>query len=86
MIQKKGQKAMEYLHVTLLLALFVPLVYAVTGWSDPAGTAVLYLKCLLAAVPVVVTGLAAERLRSVVLYFLSGVLLLVCVGDRKSVV
>ncbi len=80
MIQKKGQKAMEYLHVTLLLALFVPLVYAVTGWSDPAGTAVLYLKCLLAAVPVVVTGLAAERLRSVVLYFLSGVLLLVCVG------
>ena len=58
---------MEYLHATLFFAMFVPLVYAGMKWTDPAGTGVLYLKCLLIIISVIVTEQAAKRVRSVIL-------------------
>ena len=67
---------MEYLHATLFFAMFVPLVYAGMKWTDPAGTGVLYLKCLLIIISVIVTEQAAKRVRSVILYFLICILLL----------
>lgn len=80
MIRERGLKAVEYLHATLLFVMPVPLVYALAGWADPAGTGALYLKCLLIAVPVIVTERAADRIRSVLLYLLTGILLLAAVG------
>lgn len=80
MIWERGFRWMEYLHAALFFALFVPLVYAVPKWSDPAGTGVLYLKCLLIVVPVVVTERAARNIRSVVLYFLISLLLMAGMG------
>ncbi|MDE5825382.1 MAG: hypothetical protein K2H91_11970 [Lachnospiraceae bacterium] len=80
MMLRRGLKAVEYLHATLLFAMFVPLVYAVTEWSDPAGTGVLYLKCLLVAVPIIVTERAAKQVKSVILYFMISALLLAGVG------
>ncbi len=76
MTRERGSKIMEYLHATLFFAMFVPLVYAVPEWSDPGGTGALYLKCLLIAVPIIVTERAAGKVRSVVLYFLISILLL----------
>ena len=76
MTRERGSKIMEYLHATLFFVMFVPLVYAVPEWSDPGGTGALYLKCLLIAVPIIVTERAAAKVRSVVLYFLISILLL----------
>ncbi len=83
---QRALKAMEYLHASMFFAMFVPLVYAVTGWSDPAGTGVLYLKCLLPAVPIIVTEQAARRVRSVVLYFVISALLLAGVGGLTALI
>lgn len=80
MILGRCRKGMEYLHATLFFAMFVPLVYGVTEWSDPAGTGVLYLKCLLIAVPVIVAERAAKKVKSAVLYFVICTLLLAGVG------
>ncbi len=80
MMRDQGTRVMEYLHATLFFAMFVPLVYAVAQWSDPAGTGMLYLKCLMIAVPVIVTERTARRGRSVVLYVLISLLLLAGMG------
>lgn len=86
MMRERGLKVMEYLHASLFFAMFVPLVYAVPAWSDPAGTAALYLKCLLIAVPIIVTEQAARKVRSVVLYCLISVLLLAGMGGAAGLV
>lgn len=83
---ERGLKAMEYLHATLLFAMLVPLVYAVTEWRDSAGTVALYLKCLLIAVPVIITERAAKRIQSVILYLMVSILLLVGVGGMTGAV
>ena len=66
----KCLKTMEYLHATLHFAVLIPLVYAVAELSDPAGTGVFYLKCLLVAVPVVLTDVAVRRTKSLAVYSL----------------
>jgi len=81
MIQKRGLKVMEYLHATLLFAMVVPLFYAVAEWSDPAGTIALYLKCLLIAMPIIVTEQTAKQVKNVVSYFVISVLLLAGEGS-----
>lgn len=86
MTLQKGLKGIEYLHVTLLFVMFVPMVYAVTGWSDPTGTQVLYLKCLLIAVPVIVTERVGKQVRSVIVYFMISALLLAGVGGMTGLV
>lgn len=86
MMRERGLKVMEYLHASLFFAMFVPLVYAVPAWSDPAGTAALYLKCLLIVVPVIVTEQAARKVRSVVLYCLTSVLLLAGMGGAAGLI
>lgn len=73
-------KGMEYLHASLFFAMFVPLLYAAAQWSDPAGTVVLYLKCLLVVVPVIVTERAAKAVKSVLVYLIICILLLAGMG------
>lgn len=60
----KSLKVMEYIHATLHFAVLLPLVYAVAGLSDPAGTGVFYLKCLVIAASVVLTDFAVKRTRN----------------------
>lgn len=80
MILGRCLKGIEYLHAALFFAMFVPLIYAGTEWTDPAGTGALYLKCLLIVVPVIVTERAAKRIKSVVLYLAVCILLLLGTG------
>lgn len=54
----KSLKVMEYIHATLHFAVLLPLVYAVADLSDPAGTSMFYLKCLVIAASVVLTDFA----------------------------
>lgn len=68
MILNRSLKIMEYFHATMILALFVPVLYAVAEYEDPAGAAALYARCLLVAVPVAVLDLAARHIRSLLLY------------------
>lgn len=76
----RGLKTIEYIHAVLHFAILIPFVYAVAGLSDPAGVGVLYLKCLLAAVPVVLTDLAVRRVKSLVWYVLSCAALVICLS------
>ncbi|MDE7184744.1 MAG: hypothetical protein K2O40_09790, partial [Lachnospiraceae bacterium] len=67
----KCLKVMEYIHATLHFAVLIPLVYAAAEMSDPAGTGLFYLKCLLIAVPVALTDVAVRRTKNLVTYVLS---------------
>ena len=71
----KSLKVMEYIHATLHFAVLLPLVYAVADLSDPAGTGVFYLKCLVIAASVVLTDFAVKRTRNFFTYFLCCALL-----------
>lgn len=73
---KKRLKILEWIHATLIFALFIPFTYALFSLTAPEGTALLYLKCLLVAAPVIVTGIAAERVRTLGAYILICVALL----------
>ena len=64
-------KMLEYIHATLIVMLVLPVMYAVAGLKDADGEGMLYLKCLLIAVPIVVTGIAVRRLKNLGLYLLS---------------
>ena len=57
-------KMLEYIHATLIVMLVLPVMYAVAGLKDADGEGMLYLKCLLIAVPIVVTGIAVRRLKN----------------------
>lgn len=70
MILARCLKGMQYLHAVLFFAVLIPLFYAMAEWNDPAGTGVFYFKCLLIAVPIIVTERAAKRIRSVVVYLM----------------
>ena len=45
-------KMLEYIHATLIVMLVLPVMYAVAGLKDADGEGMLYLKCLLIAVPI----------------------------------
>ncbi len=61
---------MEWIHATLVFSLFIPLVYAIVTLTPAEGTLVFYLKCLLVAVPVVVTGITVKRVKLLSVYIL----------------
>lgn len=68
MILNRILKIIGYAHATLFLALMIPLLYTAAGLSDPAGAGVLYMKCLLVAVPVIVTERAVKRAKNLAAY------------------
>jgi len=78
---KRLSELCEWMHTTLIFALFIPFLYALFSLTAPEGTAFFYLKCLLVAVPVAVTGIAARRTRTLGAYLLiCGALLAVIYG------
>ncbi len=82
----KCLKMIEYIHAVLHFAVLIPLVYAVAELSDPAGAGMLYLKCLLIAVPIVLTDIAVRRAQSLVVYILSCGAIIVCLaGEMRGV-
>lgn len=80
MFLKWCMKVMEYLHATLIFAAFIPLACAVCYTSDPAGTIVFYLKCLLIAAPIFVTDYAIRHTRSLFLYIFLCIVLFAAMG------
>lgn len=67
---KRHLELMEWIHATLIFALFIPFAYAVYPLTATEGTALFYLKCLLVTVPVAVTGIAARCVRTLGVYIL----------------
>jgi len=75
----KSLQIIEYTHATMILALLVPVIYAVAELKDPAGTAALYGKCALVAVVVVAADQAMKHVKSLWLYLIVCVVLAACV-------
>ncbi len=79
MFLRRSLRIMGYAHATLVFTLLIPLMYAIAGLSDPAGAGVLYIKCLLISVPIIVAERAAKRIKSLVAY------IAICVALLASV-
>lgn len=76
MILNRSLKIMGYVHATLIFALLIPSLYAIAGLSDPAGDGVLYIKCFLVLIPVIVTERAAKCVKHLIVYIVICVALL----------
>lgn len=76
MILRRCLRIAGYVHATLFFALMIPLVYAAADLADPAGAGILYLKCLLIAVPVIITERAVKRTKGLAAYLLICMILL----------
>ena len=57
-------KLLTYLHATLVAMLVLPLLYAIAELQDADGEGMLYLKCLLIFITIMVTEIAVRRQRS----------------------
>ncbi len=69
-MRRKVKIVTGWLHVTLILALLPPVIYAVGAEQNMETGRTLYFKCLLIALPVVVTGIAIEKCRGLFSYLL----------------
>ena len=76
MILNRSLKIIGYVHATLFFALMIPLLYTMAELSDPAGAGVLYMKCLLVSIPVIVTERAVKHTKSLVTYIVICVVLI----------
>lgn len=75
-MRKLIRKSAGWIHATLVMALIVPFIYAFGAKGDnPAGTN-LHLKCLLIALPVIITDIAIEKCRYMISYLMTGILTL----------
>ncbi len=72
-------KVLTYLHATLIAMLVLPLLYTLTETLDVNGEGILYLKCLLIFVPIMVTEIAVRRLKNLGVYVLSCIAVTVAV-------
>lgn len=69
-----------WLHTTLILAIVIPLLYALGADRQDTVSATLYFKCLVIAVPVILTDLAVERCKGLLSYLLAGILIFAATG------
>lgn len=76
---KRHMEIIEWLHATLIFSLLIPLVCAVGAFPVSEGTVIFYLKCLLVAVSVAVTGIAVKRTKTLGGYILVCIMLLAAV-------
>lgn len=77
---RRCMKGIEYFHATLIFAVLIPLVCAVCFTSDPAGTTIFYLKCLLIAIPILLTDYAIRHIRNLILYVFFCIVVLAVMG------
>lgn len=63
-------RVIEWFHATMIFVLIVPIIFLIGGFYEPAGGIQFYLKCLLIAVPIVVTGIAIERSKTLAGYLI----------------
>ncbi|MBE5877609.1 MAG: hypothetical protein E7290_12075 [Lachnospiraceae bacterium] len=85
MLRRYIRQILEWSHATLVLAVMIPVVYALALNSDNRYThAVLvddiYWKCLLVAIPIVLSGVAVKRCKSMAGYTLVCILTLLLTG------
>lgn len=64
-------RMLTYLHATLIAMPVLPFLYALAELEDADGGGMLYLKCLLIFIPVMVTEIAVRRLKNLGIYVLS---------------
>lgn len=67
-MRKLIKKAAGWVHATLIMALLVPLFYALGTSGENSVGGALYLRCLLIVLPVIVTDIAIEKCRYLILY------------------
>lgn len=70
----------EWLHATLILAIIIPLFCALGADLENTVSETLYFKCLVIAVPIILTDLAAGKCKSLVSYLIAGILIFAATG------
>lgn len=78
--------AAGWIHTSLILAIIIPLIYALCVKDQATAGSDLYLKCLIILLPIVITDLAADRCRHLLSYLFLCALILVATGTLAWVV
>ncbi|MCM1121855.1 MAG: hypothetical protein NC416_04660 [Eubacterium sp.] len=79
-MRKRIQTGAGWIHTTLILALIIPLLFALIAEEQTAPNLRLYLKCLLIVLPVAATDYAADRCRTLFSYLIISALTLAAAG------
>ena len=79
-MRKLIRKSAEWIHATLLIAIIIPLLYALGAEQPDNIERYLYLKCLIIIFPIVMSDLAVERCRGLFSYLIAGVLIFAATG------
>lgn len=69
-----------WVHTTLILAIIIPLIYALCVKDQAAAGSDLYLKCLIIFLPIMITDLAADRCRHLLTYLFLCMLVFAATG------
>lgn len=79
-MRKKVQDLMRYVYLTLIFAIILPAIY-ILGMERGNGTEyILYVRCLIIALPVVLMDIAKKRCKTLFSYLGSGILIFALMG------
>lgn len=85
-LRKRIRTYTGWIHASLILAIIIPLLYALCVEDQAAAGSHLYPKCLIILLPVVMTDLAADKCRSLLSYLFLCTLIFAATGALAWIV
>lgn len=79
-MRKVIRKSTEWIHATLIIAIIIPLLYALGAKQPDTVGQYLYLKCLVIIFPIVMSDLAVKRCKGLLSYLIAGILVFAVTG------
>ncbi|MCM1121481.1 MAG: hypothetical protein NC416_02750 [Eubacterium sp.] len=74
------KKSTCWIHSALIIAIIIPLIYALSTELPAAFAQSLFFKCLIILLPLVLSDLAVEKCKGLLLYLITGVLIFALTG------
>lgn len=68
MLKERVKQILEWIHATVLFPLWIPVLYELADMQGKEYEHILYIKSFLIVIPVVVTGIAAKKCKSLFTY------------------
>ncbi len=80
-MRKLIRKSAEWIHAILIIAILIPLVYAFSAEQTDTFGQYLYFKCLVIALPIVMSDLAIEKCKGLFSYLIASVIIFAITGS-----
>lgn len=85
-MRKLIRKSMEWGHATLIIAIIIPLLYALGAEQPDTIGQHLYFKCLIILFPIVMSDFAIEKCKGLFSYLLASVLIFAATGGLSWII